>query len=309
MSTPGGIRYTAEQTLCQLMNARIRSFVVAAKAAMSSPAWWRRRALSLVLGYLLAMVAVYFAQRSLMYPSTPMSRAQFERAVSAVEGASVLRPFDAIVIEPDASRPTVATAIWFHGNGGLGGHRVSVADQFRARGIRLVLAEYPGYGPREGERTEASFVADGKALYAQVRDRYPGQLIVIGESLGTAVASAVAAEGRPDRVVLLTPLRNMPEAAARLLWMYPTRWLVKDRLDTEAHLARYPGPVSILVAGRDEVVGPEAGLALACERGLTTGRGLVMLERSTHNGWATYLDRKQWDELLGVPLLLGSASR
>ena len=50
--------------------------------------------------------------------------------------------------------------IVFHGNAGHAGHRRFYADALKRLGLRVILAEYPGYGPRSGNPNEASLVDD-----------------------------------------------------------------------------------------------------------------------------------------------------
>ena len=46
------------------------------------------------------------------------------------------------------------TAIVFHGNAGHAGHRAYYARALTPLGLRVILAEYPGYGPRAGQPGE-----------------------------------------------------------------------------------------------------------------------------------------------------------
>ena len=47
-----------------------------------------------------------------------------------------------------------ATAVVFHGNAGHAGHRAVYAQRLAQLGLRVILAEYPGYGPRDGARED-----------------------------------------------------------------------------------------------------------------------------------------------------------
>src|SRR5690606_24163581 len=49
-----------------------------------------------------------------------------------------------------------ATAVVFHGNAGHAGHRAWYAQVLEGIGLRVILAEYPGYGPRSGNLGEAA---------------------------------------------------------------------------------------------------------------------------------------------------------
>jgi alpha-beta hydrolase superfamily lysophospholipase len=260
-----------------------------------------------LLACLLAAIgALYALQRKLMYFPRRLPPAEYAAEVGASfgGGARILGPFDAIVVEPPAGVATRGVAIWFHGNAGLGLDRAYVAPVFARRGLRLVLAEYPGYGARGGEPSERTLVADAQALYARVCDESGAlPVMLVGESLGSGVAVAVAShEGRapPARLVLLTPFLSVAETAARVYWFLPARVLVKDRYDSARHLPGYRGPVAILVAGRDEVIGASQGRALAelaRARGETT---VLELAEAGHNSWMPLLTGAQWTSLLAT---------
>lgn len=283
--------------------------------AARSPRFWLRQLRGLVTGLLFATVFLYFTQRSVIYRPTQLSPEQFTAAVQKAFGPQtrVLKPFQAIVVEPPAGQPVLATAILFHGNAGLGGGRGVFGPVFAKRGLRLVLAEYPGYGPRPGEPSEQSLVQDARVLYAEVVRQFPGApVMLVGESLGTGVAALLAADpgpaGPPARLVLLTPFRSLSETAARTLWMLPARYLVKDPFDVEGALKRYQGPLSVLVAGADEVVGAEQGRWLVEQARQRQGASLAYVDipGTGHNTWRFDIKPAQWSQLLGHEVLSGT---
>lgn len=255
-----------------------------------------------------AIGALYAYQRRLIYLPTRMTSGQFKDAVASAFGdrVSIVEPFDAIVFEPSPTIRVRATAIWFHGNAGLGLDRAFIAPVFTRRGLRLILAEYPGYGARGGAPTETTLVGDADALYSKVSADYLDlPILLVGESLGTGVVVEVAAHQAtrpPSRLVLLTPFLSLAETAANAFWYLPARYLLRDRFDSAHHLARYRGPVAILVAGNDEVVGAAQGRALAQ---LARSRGetfYLELPEAGHNSWSAIILDAQWTELLGMPL-------
>jgi pimeloyl-ACP methyl ester carboxylesterase len=273
--------------------------------------------LASIVGVLaLALGALFVGQRSLIYFPDSVTHDQLARMVEAEfgEAAHLLPDFDAIVVTPGDREP-LGTAIVFHGNAGLNVHRAPLARELAARGLRVVLAEYPGYGSREGSPSERLIVEDALALYREVARRYPREPVaLVGESLGSGVAAQVAAapglSPSPSRLVLLTPFVSIPDTAARPYPVLPVRALVRDRFDTAAALAKFDGPVTILVAGQDEVLGPEPArrlAAIARNRGPTD---VVELERAGHNDWWGHATAETWDRIAGASPYptVGSAS-
>jgi len=270
-----------------------------------------RAMLILLTCLVIALGALYAAQRRLIYFPTRIPSTQFANEVRASFGsrATILAPFDAIVVEPSAGIPVRATAIWFHGNASLGLDRGHFAPVFTQRGLRLVLAEYPGYGARSGAPTERTLIDDGDALYERISQLYRDlPILLVGESLGGGVAVQVAANQSmrpPSRLVLLAPFLSLAETAARAYWFLPVRHLIKDRFDSAARLPRYSGPVAILVAEKDDVVGAAQGRALAQLSRLRGETVFIEIPEAGHNSWPALIKDEQWTELLGVSPIAG----
>lgn len=257
----------------------------------------------ILLWYLFLTAMLFCFQRSLLYHPRPLTAKQFQHEVQQrfTGRAEVLPGFDAVVLEP--AQPARGTAILFHGNGGNGIDRAILSGEFLNRGYRLVLAEYPGYAARTGSASETALVNDARHLHREVVKRYPIEPItLVGESLGTGVAVQVAAGAAvaPANLVLITPFANMAEVAQRQVPLFPVRWLLRDRYASDRILPGYHGPVRVLVADKDELVGAPSGLALyevARSRGEAD---LVRVPGAGHNDWVFKLTRAQWDALLGT---------
>ena len=94
---------------------------------------------------LLAMV--FLGQDRLLYFP---ERAAVEQVASAgLRPWPSVQDFRGLVAEPTG--PVRGTAIVFHGNAGHVGHRAFYARALSPLGFRVILAEYPGYGPRAGK--------------------------------------------------------------------------------------------------------------------------------------------------------------
>lgn len=85
------------------------------------------------------------------------------------------------------------TLLYFHGNGGCAATRAPlVAPLVREGGV--VVADYRGYGDNPGRPTEAGLMADARAFLEHGRATRAGPLLLLGHSLGGAIAIALAAE-------------------------------------------------------------------------------------------------------------------
>jgi pimeloyl-ACP methyl ester carboxylesterase len=261
----------------------------------------------IAIGFVVPMGVLFAIQRTLIYYPEKLTPEQFlSRVRTEFQGrATVLPGFDAVLLEPEATRIT-ATMIWFHGNAGLNVDRSGFAKGLAERGLRMILAEYPGYGARGGEPSELAIIDDARALYASVAARYPeSPLLLMGASLGSGVAAQLAARPGPSRaparLILLTPYLSIADVAAERYWMLPVRHLVKDVFDSAGAVARYAGPVAILVAGHDEVIGAGQGRLLADQSKARGPTSYVELPLAGHFTWPDLLKSQQWTVLLGLP--------
>jgi alpha-beta hydrolase superfamily lysophospholipase len=185
----------------------------------------------------------------------------------------------------------------FHGNAGSAFHRLHYIEALERLGFCVVLAEYPGYGAREGWRTERALIDDAKATVRRAERDFGGPLYLWGESLGGGVATALAADPSlpVEGLALITPFTSLPDMAQAIYRFYPARWLVRERYDSIANLQGFRGPVAILVAEEDELVPGEHAERLYDS--LNTERRMWVFEGAGHNTWPAAPEETWWQEV------------
>ncbi len=205
-------------------------------------------------GGLLALL--YFTQRAMQYfperlrtaPAVAGLPEAQEIELDTADGERVI----AWHVPPRGDQPVI---LYFHGNGGSLRGRVERFRALTADGSGLVALSYRGYGGSSGRPTEAGLLADAGAAYAFALARYPAERIVLwGESLGTGVAVALAAEKPVARVILESPFSSAVDIAARRYWFVPVRWLMKDQFRSDLRVGKVAAPVLVLHGERDNVV-------------------------------------------------------
>lgn len=176
-----------------------------------------------------------------------------------------------------------ARLLVMHGNAGHSLHR-----QYYARGFEqhfaVYLLEYPGYGSRDGRPGEDAFVAAAVHALERLREEDPDRpVFILGESIGTGVATQVAARYQDvvPGVLLVTPFTNIVDVGRRSFPGLLVRAVLRDRFDSETALSGYRGRVGFLLAGQDEVVSTELGQRLY--DGFDGEKRLWVQERAGHN--------------------------
>ena len=101
-------------------------------------------------------------------------------------------------------------------------------------------------------------IADAEAGYAFTEARYTRkQIVVWGESLGSGVAVALAADKPVGRVILEAPFTSAAAVAAGRYWYLPVRLLMKDQFRSDERIGKVTAPVLI------HAEGDPRGLAIA----------------------------------------------
>ncbi len=163
-------------------------------------------------------------------------------------------------------RSGVRRVVVFHGNAGHSLYRQYFADGILAldNGWQVYLFEYPGYGARPGSPSEGNIQAAALDALNELLAADPSPVYLVGESLGSGVATNLA--GRlPAQIaglLLVTPFTSLTDVAAGHYSWLPVRALLRDRYDSQRYLQDYSGPVAFLLAGSDEIVPAALGRAL-----------------------------------------------
>ena len=205
-------------------------------------------------GGLLVVMCVF--QRSLMYFPDPariapalagLPQAQ-EVTFQSSDGETLIAWF----VPPRGDKPVV---LYFQGNAEGLPARVSRFSWLIADGTGLLALCYRGYGGSSGRPSELGLIRDAQAAYAFARERYPAERIVLfGESLGTGVAVALAADRAIAGLILDAPFSSAVDLGAAAYPFVPVRWAMKDTFRSDRRIASVRAPLLVLHGARDPIV-------------------------------------------------------
>jgi len=187
----------------------------------------------------------------------------------------------------------------FHGNGDLAHTWVGWAQEAARRtGDSVFLAEYRGYGGLPGRPTYERVMRDARATMAFVQERYgvtADEIVLYGHSLGTGVATQLAAEQGAREVLLEAPITSIVDAGCRsfiapLSFVIP--WICRIHFAPVDQVRRIEAPVSIVCGEKDEVAPPSMSQSVFAAA-LHPGE-FLLVERAGHDDIAESAGEKYW---------------
>jgi pimeloyl-ACP methyl ester carboxylesterase len=125
---------------------------------------------------------------------------------------------------------------------------------------------YRGFGQSGGRSSEATAKADALKIFDEVC-RLEGdqcdEMVLVGRSLGTAMALAVAARRQVSRLVLLSPFESMVHLVRKRHFLYAMRWTLHQKFDCRGDAAQIQTKTALLLAASDSRISHQNSLALA----------------------------------------------
>lgn len=109
-----------------------------------------------------------------------------------------------ILFKADKSKGLI---FYLHGSNGAVDTWGKIANIYTNNGYDLFMLVYRGYGKSEGKVTnEELLYRDLQTVYDKLTQQYPeDHIIIIGQSMGTALASTIASHNSPKMLILQAP--------------------------------------------------------------------------------------------------------
>lgn len=163
-----------------------------------------------------------------------------------------------------AMRPDGRVIVYFHGNAGHLGGRAQRIRPYLEAGYGVLLVGYRGYGGNPGIPSETGFYTDARANldFLSAHRVRPAQVVLFGESLGSAVAIQMATERNALALVLEAPLASVLRSARVRYPLFAFDFLVKDKFDSLSKIAKVRIPVLVVHGKRDRITRAQFGRML-----------------------------------------------
>lgn len=221
---------------------------------------WRVVRFALV-AYLAVLLMLLWMETQLIYPAPRYPVGDWNNAAQfgwedvhfqSADGTKLHGWYRAKFAEPQA------VVLYCHGNGEnvsyLGEYLAGLAERYQ---INIFAFDYRGYGRSGGSPHEVGILADGAAAQKWLADRaqiQPQDIVLMGRSLGGAVAIDLAAKNGARGLIIQNTFTSLPDAAAFHYPYVPVRWLMRNRYNSLERIASYSGPLLQSHGDRDSLV-------------------------------------------------------
>ena len=170
-----------------------------------------------------------------------------------------------LFIAPPTGHEAAPGLLWFYGNGENIAAIWPILEKFRPPEAALLIVDYPGYGASGGTTSERGLYESATAAYEALASM-PGvdrsRIVVYGRSLGTSVATWLAARRAVAGLVLESPFTNAREMSRQQYALFP-RFILRLELDNLRNIAAVRAPVLVLHGTADRLVPPSMGRRVA----------------------------------------------
>ncbi|XGC80420.1 alpha/beta hydrolase [Bdellovibrio bacteriovorus] len=249
----------------------------------------------LIVLVLFAGGVYYYQERLIFFPTVLPQDYKFSFASSPEEIKITYDKKDVYALRFKAKEESKGIVFFFHGNAGALDSWGYFGEEFAAKtSWDIVVIDYPGYGKSQGRiKSEEDLRNVGQLFINQLTENVSTKMVIFGRSIGTGVATFLAAKNPCDGVILETPFFSGIELAKILFPQVPS-FLVRYKFRSDEWLPLSQGKILILHGTEDSIVPFSQGMKLAQ---IPTAQPLkfVTIEGGDHNNLSDH--QMYWDEV------------
>lgn len=229
---------------------------------------FRKVLIYIVLIYVLLVAIAILLQENFLFRNTKLSmdyryefKGNFEEMWFNPEENVKL---NALYFKADYSTKRKRLIVYFHGNADdlrrWGKHAVD----FTRNNYDILMIDYRQFGKSTGELSETALHSDAAYVYEWAKKRFPeNEIILYGRSLGTGIATRLAAENKPKMLLLETPYFNLGDVVNSYFPLIPYNSILKYQFRTDLFIKQVQCPIHFFHGTNDAVVPYKSSLKLA----------------------------------------------
>lgn len=217
-----------------------------------------------VLGPVILLVMFRWFEHKQVY--FPMTRMDAEPAALGRPAEDVyFQTSDGVMLNgwffPAPEKSRGLAVLICHGNAGNISHRLELCELLLGLGAAVFVFDYRGYGRSGGRPSEEGTYLDAVAAHQWLVNKgyAAADMVVLGESLGGAVAAELAMRERVGGIILQSTFTSIPAVGAELFPWLPVSRICSIRYDTLSKLPRVNVPVLVAHSRADSIIGYHHG--------------------------------------------------
>ena len=219
--------------------------------------------LEVVLGilvlYIIILFLFYLFQNKFLFLPKKISTASFLSIDSTVETIKI-RIKDSDYLRGwlcnKQNREKQKVIIYFGGNGDEVSYLVPQSKQILNWSILLV--NYPGYGHSDGKPSENIFFESALKIYDYIvtrNDIDKNNIVIMGRSIGTSVATFLASKRKNKGVILVSPFTSMTKVVnEKFLYLFPINLILKSKFDSKEYAKKVTSPLLCIYGSNDKII-------------------------------------------------------
>ncbi|HIE40052.1 MAG TPA: alpha/beta hydrolase [Thiomicrorhabdus sp.] len=205
------------------------------------------------IAYIALCAYLFFVQRSMLYFPSPKVQHPYPEESYLFDEATVR------VILLNTGKKNAL--LYFGGNAEAVEHNApEFIQHFPNHTVYLV--QYRGYGNSTGKPTEAYLYSDALAIFNRITPRHD-TISVIGRSLGSGIATFLAAQKPVQSLILVTPFDSIESVAQNAFPFFPVSLLLQDKYNSLNHAKKIKAKTLLLMAENDQIIGASHSKRLA----------------------------------------------
>ncbi len=223
--------------------------------------WVKRLGGFIFLLYLIGLGSLYFLQDDLIFHPDRLPENHSFRTGTEVELEVDKGIFINCLLMPESGAEGVI--LYLHGNRGSNRRCLRQAQSLAGNSLDIFMPDYRGYGKSDGAMYgEKQAFADMQIVYDYLlKDYREENITIVGYSLGSAMASHLAAENNPGKLVLVAPFYSILDLKNMRIPIVPS-FLAKYPFRNYRALESVRCPVQIYHGTNDELIPFSSALRL-----------------------------------------------